>query len=256
MADQDKIIYGCIQPSSGITIKGMFSARGPHQHISYTSKSFTYFGKYPNNSFEGMGIYYDFEQFFTYIGSFRDSLKNGFGVLLQYHKGTYEYRSADSISSAAEFEGYSAAVLQVVASVVEGWKARWEGFKGLVKKMEESVSSVDKSREMCKKTKWEEIKKLQPPRTVYAYIGELKDDQRDGFGISFLKTGDIYLGNYSKNKRTGFGVYLWSEDNAKNGSTHYVGYHANSAFTKYAAHVLCVDTVSYTHLTLPTNREV
>jgi len=237
MVDQNKVIYGCIEPSAGITIKGMFNIRGPQQYIAYTSRSFTYFGKYPNNSFEGNGVYYDFEQYFTYIGGFRDSFKNGFGILLQYQKAAYEYRSADNISSATEFEAYSASLQKLIATQLDNWRPKCESFKTFVKKLEGHVGKgiIDKIREVCNKTKYEEINKLQPPRTTYTYIGELKDDQRDGFGISFLRNGDIYLGSYSKNKRAGFGMYLWSEANSKNGSTHYIGYHNNNAFVKYGA---------------------
>ncbi len=241
------IVYGAIQLSPTVQLKGMFTPVGPHKDVLYVSKSFVYFGPFVNNCFEGDAVYSDFEQLFTYVGSFRLNVKEGFGLLLQYTKSTFEYKPAEQVTSAIEFASYSTAMQQLMGTQLATWKSRWEKLKSTLSGAEELIADFASGKtrlgeyapalDLCGKMRYEELKKLQPSRTAYCYIGELKGDMREGFGISFMKTGDIYIGKYAKNKRTGFGIYLWNEksEESKPASRIYVGYYTNNATAKFSA---------------------
>jgi len=237
-----QIQYANISLNSTTEIKGLFSISGPSQNIIYANKRVIYFGKFINNSFEGDAIYYDHDQFFTYIGSFHENMKDGFGILLQYNKQNYEYRSADYVSSASDFASYSTSQQQYMGTQIlqartkfDNWRKIIENIEGAIQSQSKPIEIYEMIRKICN---YSEIKKIQPSKTTFCYIGELKEDIREGLGISYLKNGDIYIGKYSKNKRNGFGLYIWSDENSKYGSIAYAGYINNNVFTKYGAVIL------------------
>ena len=64
------------------------------------------------------------------------------------------------------------------------------------------------------------------------YIGELENEIPNGYGVWTHPNGEEYKGQWSDGKENGSGIYSYPDGGQFSG------------------------TVSYTHLTLPTNREV
>ena len=42
------------------------------------------------------------------------------------------------------------------------------------------------------------------------YVGELKNDKREGKGIMYYNDGDIYEGEYKNDKKEGKGIYYFN----------------------------------------------
>ena len=70
------------------------------------------------------------------------------------------------------------------------------------------------------------------------YIGEWKNDLRNGKGVETWKDGERFVGNFKNDKREGYGIYYYSngdiyEGNYKNGKTEGFGVEYYSNGDKY-----------------------
>lgn len=50
---------------------------------------------------------------------------------------------------------------------------------------------------------------------VYVFIGEWRDDARNGYGVYTYVNGDTYEGEWSKNLRHGQGTYTYTKTGIK-----------------------------------------
>lgn len=53
----------------------------------------------------------------------------------------------------------------------------------------------------------------------YKYIGQIKDEMREGFGICYYKNGTIFKGTYKSDRREGWGIEIYQNGDSLQGET-------------------------------------
>ena len=56
------------------------------------------------------------------------------------------------------------------------------------------------------------LKFVSPNNTRYNYVGEIRNNQPDGFGRAFFENGDRYIGSWESGLIDGVGHYIWKDN--------------------------------------------
>ena len=204
-----------------------------------------YIGQFKNNEYHGFGMFINFYQANTYIGSFNHSLKEGFGVLREYKgnnfvRNDYPLPNTSKLLTEEDFTGFLKEhfhPLRVQNKELEGaLKQKKESLKNYNKEISDLLQTIEregnrestdlvylerkignflpKCMNQCNLSAKEIIKELGginiKQNVISSYMGYFKEDKREGMGINTYKTGDIYTGEFFNNKRNGSGIYIYS----------------------------------------------
>lgn len=158
------------QPQISSSIKGMFKSGKKDGYSIEKNKSFLYSGNFKNNQREGFGSLK--KASYTYLGSFKNGEKEGFGKL-----------SSKNSEYTGEFK-----------------KNQRHGF----------AEEIQRSPKLLYTGEFYEGKKTGFGRILsdeYLYIGYLKEGEKHNLGLLKKKDGQVYKGEFLKDKFHGFGEF-------------------------------------------------
>ena len=109
------------------------------------------------------------------------------------------------------------------ASLSEGFKIKDSiPKKELIASLNEAESKIRTLKNRLKKTSENEYLTFKTSKgTSLHYVGQIKKNKANGFGIALLETGSRYEGNWKDNMRHGEGKFYWDD------GEHYEGSYVN-----------------------------
>ncbi|CAD5214461.1 unnamed protein product [Bursaphelenchus xylophilus] len=176
-----------------------------------------YSGSIMNNLPHGFG-YLTYDCFNLYTGEFVNGKRHGIGQLMTttYGRATRNRRSRSSASLNAFLDDSEDELAEDVELV--GCSSFRSGFTLDLRSREDRDKLMDEELEedggFCVLRSTSDF---IDPRATEIYVGEWKDDKRNGYGMVTRNNGSSYQGQWKDNKRHGYGITTYADKHVELG---------------------------------------
>lgn len=105
--------------------------------------------------------------------------------------------------------------LQIPENLSNLFDLQWESEEKNSRISTARKASTVEEEDRCSREPFESIQDRDRDRVIqviekeeYKYIGEIKNDLREGFGLCYYKNGSVYKGTWTNDRREGLGIYV------------------------------------------------